>query len=105
MRSQVKVARDYETRIAEMLGGKRMAKKHYGHSIYDIETDYFVGECKLRKKLAIETWIQQVERFGRGKIPIVISKVKGKRDSYSLVTMRITDFIKLIEGKVMEDAE
>jgi hypothetical protein len=98
MTSQIRTARKFEERIANLIGGVRRGKQHYGHSTHDVESDLFVGECKLREKLALETWMQQVEEhWQEGKMCAVFTKQKRLKNNQTLVTLRLPDFLQLVE--------
>jgi len=94
--SKVRTAREYERRVADRLGGKHIVKKHYGDHQPDISHPLFTGECKLRKELAVDTWLKQVEDFTYEKFGVVICKVKGRPDNESICCMRIGDFEQLL---------
>jgi len=99
--SNVSVARKFEERIADIIGGRRMSKQHYGHSTHDVESDLLIGECKLRKNLGPETWMQQVEEhWVSDKFCAVFAKQKGLKDGRTIVMMRLPDFMMLIKDRL-----
>ena len=96
--SNVSTGRRFEERIANLLGASRQEKKHYGHSIHDVENHWLIGECKLRASLAVEGWMQQVEEHRQlGKFCVSFAKTKGLRDDKTIVCLRIGDFIKIMK--------
>lgn len=98
MTGQTALARKMESAIAARIGGERVEKKHYGDSQPDIISAEITGECKLRATLALETWMQQVEGYneGTGRIAAVFSRLKGKREDSTLVTVRLPVFLSLL---------
>ena len=87
----------YEARIAKILRGRHIKRSSYGEAAPDVEHDHLVVEVKLRKELALENWMQQVEKHAEpGKLTVVISKQKHLDDSKSIVSLRIDDFLGLI---------
>jgi hypothetical protein len=88
----------YEKRLAKIIGGIHIRRNSYGISAPDVEHDCLIVECKLRKDLALESWMQQVESHSEpGKTSIVVAKQKHLPDSRSIVAMRISDFLKLLD--------
>jgi hypothetical protein len=92
-----RTGRQYEARIAALIGGEHKEQLHRAHSTHDVESALIVGECKLRQDLAAETWMQQCEAHAQdGKVCAVFCKAKGKQDKNSLVILRLSDFMELI---------
>jgi len=101
--SHARTGRNFEGRIAKLIGGKHLEKEHYGDSQHDVESDQLIGECKLRASLAVETWMVQCEGYAKsGKTCVLFAKAKRKHDDKTLVVMRLPDFLRLMdegEGK------
>ena len=108
MTSHVHTGKKYEERLAEYLrdfglASKRKGKNHYGNSCPDVLVDLpggqrLVIEAKLRKALALETWLEQVEVHAKSvsDVPVVICKRKGDRIKHSIFCCRLTDAIELL---------
>ena len=95
--SQVRTARLFEERIAGKTGGEHVRRSSYGQTAPDIYHPFIVGECKLRKTLALESWMSQVETHREdGKVCAVFAKQKGLRDDRTIVCVRLPDFLKLM---------
>lgn len=97
--SNVSVAKKYEQQIADATGGKRRAKKSYGDSCPDVLHDLFIGECKLRAKIAAVRWLEQAELYALGdeRFAVLFCREKHKRLDDTVVMVRLPDFIGLIE--------
>jgi hypothetical protein len=96
--SNRRTGRQYEERIATIIGGEHMEQLNFGHSTHDVESDRVIGECKLRQDLAAETWMRQCETHAQdGKVCAVFCKAKGKHDTNSLVIIRLSDFMEMID--------
>jgi hypothetical protein len=94
--SNVSSGKAFERRIADIMGGVHQEKAHYGDSTHDVETSDFIVECKLRKGLTIETWMQQAEAYKKDdKICVVVAKEKGLPADKALIIMRLKDFKRL----------
>ncbi len=88
----------YEQRIAAKIGGRHIERESYGQTAPDIEHRQLVGECKLRKELAVETWLRQVEEHTEpGKFSVVFAKQKHLDDGKTIVCLRLGDFLRLLE--------
>ena len=102
--SQSKINRNrgkrHEASVAERLGGKRIGVligEDVFHLVYSIE-------CKSRKKIVTEGWFEQCETNNKdGKIPLLITHIKGKSYDKDLVCMRMTDWEQL--NKKIEDLD
>ena len=96
----------YEKRLARILGGQHIQRPNFGVSAPDVEHEYLVIECKLREKLALESWMKQVEEHHQpGKVSVVVCKQKRLHDCESIVCMRISDFLKILDrlGELPDD--
>ncbi len=90
----------YEQRIAEKVGGRHVERTSYGQTAPDIKHPQLVGECKLRKELAVETWLRQVEEHAEpDKVCVVFAKQKHLDDDKTIVCLRLGDFLQLLKDK------
>ena len=93
----VHAGKKFEKEVAELLGGRRLTRTNYGLEQHDVELVMPDGgrlliECKLRAALAVEGFFAQAEKYasvGRGDIPIVVMKCKGKRLSDAIIAIRM----------------
>lgn len=93
----------YEVRIAKIVGGEQIKRPSYGTPAADVEHPDLVIECKLRKELAIEHWVSQVEAHTEpGKINVVCAKQKHLPDDRTIVCLRLPDFLSLLAAKSVE---
>lgn len=84
----------HEREIAKRLGGKRRGV--LGGE--DVEHDVYSIECKSRVRIVTTGWFEQCENNNKeGKIPILVTHIKGQSYDKDLVCMRITDWEKLNE--------
>ena len=89
----------YEKRVAKVVEGRHIRRESYGLPAPDIEHPLIVGECKLRKSLALETWMTQVEKHSEpGKTCAVFCKAKNLNDDKTIVCVRLPDFLRLIDA-------
>lgn len=89
----------YESRIAKILNGTHIKRLNYGEPAPDVVTDDLIVECKLRKTLHVETWMQQVEKHTEpGKTCAVFAKQKHLDDTRTIVCLRLPDFLKMLEA-------
>jgi hypothetical protein len=86
-------AKAVERVLAKRLGGRRVGI--LGQE--DIFTDLFSVEVKARKAVAVWDWYQQAVRNAKGKVPLLIIHVTGKRHDEDLVVMSLADFERLIK--------
>lgn len=90
----------YEQRIADKIGGQHVKRENYGQAAPDVLHPQLVVECKLRKELAVEGWLRQVEEHAEpGKTCAVFAKQKHLDDEQTIVCLRLVDFLQLLEGK------
>jgi len=87
-------AKAVERALAERLGGRRVGILG--------QEDIFIGdlfsvEVKSRKSVAIYDWFQQAVKNAKGRIPLLIVHITGKRHDNDLVVMSLKDFEKIIE--------
>ena len=87
----------FERKIAKLMGGARVGCT--GHSAVDVQHPRYEIECKLRQKLAIASWFEQVKKHSdkSGKIPLLMCRQKHKHTVF--VTMRMEDFLALERGQ------
>ena len=75
--------------VAKKLGGKRVGTM----SAEDIHIDGpFSCEVKSRQAFVACGWMEQAKKNAKGKTPILIVHVHGKRHDDDLVIMRMKDF-------------
>jgi len=86
-------AKAVERVLAKRLGGRRVGI--LGQE--DIFTDLFSVEVKVRKAVAVWEWYQQAVRNAKGRVPLLIIHVTGKRHDEDLVVMSLADFERLIK--------
>ena len=86
-------AKAIERTLAKRLGGLRIGI--LGKE--DIITEKFAIEVKSRKKVVIWNWYQQAIKNAKGKIPLLIIHVTGKRHDEDLVVVSLADFERLIK--------
>lgn len=77
-----------ERAIAKKVGGRRVGI--LGQE--DISHEKFSIEVKLRKAFVAEKWMRQAERNAKGKVPLVIVHVTGKRHDNDYVIIKLKDF-------------
>ncbi|RLC49240.1 MAG: hypothetical protein DRH57_00020 [Candidatus Cloacimonadota bacterium] len=86
--------------IAELFNGKDVGV--LGES--DVITEKFCIEAKSRKKFVGEKWYRQAEEYtkkdplAKGKIPIVVVHITGKRHENDFVIIRVKDFLELLKS-------
>ena len=86
-RSQVAVAEIFEGLNIGTLGGT------------DVITSEFSIEVKDRAKFVAEGWMQQAEyNCMKNTIPLFVVHLRGTRHTNDLVTMRMKDFLSLLEN-------
>lgn len=82
----------HEAAVADWIGGKRrgvLGGEDVEHPIYSIE-------CKSRIGIVTEKWFEQCENNNKdGKIPILVTHIKGQSYDKDLVCMRKVDWEKL----------
>lgn len=96
-------ARDMESRIAEILDGKKSEGPSSKKETPDVITDDLIVECKHRKKLprwlisahkqAVSYWKPETE-----KVPVAVLHQKYWNHSGDLVLLNISDLCRLLEG-------
>jgi hypothetical protein len=94
-------AKAIERALAKRLGGRRVGI--LGQE--DIFTDLFSVEVKSRKSVAVWDWYQQAVRNAKGKIPLLIVHITGKRHDDDLVVLSLADFEKLIKKEVNKNEQ
>lgn len=88
----------HERAVAKWLGGKRrgvLGGEDVEHEVYSVE-------CKSRERIVTEKWFEQCENNNKdGKIPLLITHIKGQSYDKDLVCMRKTDWEKLNETRMV----
>jgi len=85
--------------VAKMFEGKDVGV--LGES--DIITEKFCIEAKSRKKFVGEGWYWQAEEYtkkdplAKGKIPIVVVHITGRRHENDFVIIKAKDFLELLK--------
>lgn len=96
----------YEARMAKVVKGRHIRRTSYSEPAADIEHDQLVIECKLRKELTLERWMQQAESYAEpDKFTIVVSKQKNLPDTKSIVSMRLGDFSEMFDPRLLNGSE
>jgi len=93
-------AKAIERTLAKRLGGLRIGI--LGKE--DIITEKFAIEVKSRKKVVIWNWYQQAIKNAKGKIPLLIIHIMGRRHDEDLVVMSLADFEKIIKKEVKNES-
>lgn len=87
-----------ERKLAKRLNAKRvgiLGKEDLSHPVFSIEV-------KSRAKFAGESFLRQAERTcERGKTPLAVVHIRGKKISNSIVLMRLKDFEDYL-GKILK---
>ncbi len=91
--------KNYERRIADDLGGKRIPVTGIDRDAADVVTPLFLVQAKLRKALPswLFAWVGGIvqQAIGTGRIGIVILRQPGMDNADGLVVMRYGDFVSL----------
>ncbi|MEM4134344.1 MAG: hypothetical protein QXV73_04030 [Candidatus Micrarchaeia archaeon] len=82
-------AKEVERAVAKKVGGRRVGI--LGQE--DISHDKFSIEVKSRKVFVAEKWFAQAEKNAKGKVPLLIVHVTGKRHDNDYVIMKLKDFL------------
>ena len=94
-----------ERKVAKLLGGVRnpLSGGASRHTRGDVIHPYLYVECKLRQKLSMWSWFDDVRQKAKveGKTPILIIKEKSKKGE--LVVLDIKDFVALTKEKKEEN--
>jgi len=89
-----KTWKEWEREVAERLGAKRIVRANYGESAPDFESDWLVGDAKVRERLPqwITSALDRLRPFaGEKKLPIVVLREKGNKQR-AWVLMALDDF-------------
>ncbi len=82
--------KELEREIARLLGGKRiglLGQEDVQHPVWSIE-------CKERKRVVIEAWMAQAEKYSTiDKTPLLVIHKLGKSHNQDIVCMRLYEFI------------
>lgn len=88
-------AKEVERAVAKKIGGRRVGI--LGQE--DISHEKFSIEVKSRKAFVAEKWFQQAERNAKGKVPLLIVHITGKRHDNDYVIIKLKDFMEVTNDK------
>lgn len=88
-------AKEVERAVAKKIGGRRVGI--LGQE--DISHEKFSIEVKSRKAFVAEKWFQQAEKNARGKMPLLIVHVTGRRHNNDYVVIKLKSFLELVNDK------
>lgn len=93
--------KDFERRVALVLGGKRVpcgARVQLSYDPGDVRHNIFFVECKAQRRWDIKQWMRTTIKKARvvGKFPMLVVSSKGE-DCPPLVIIRLRDWKEVID--------